>query len=82
MNRVFALQTLSHESQHLAGIQDEAAAECKGMQRLAWFARQFGATPDQALQMAGDYFRDFYEVKRPGTAYYLPTCPNPAGATG
>jgi hypothetical protein len=64
-NRVFALQTLSHESQHLAGIQDEATAE------------RFGATADQALQMAGDYYRDFYLVERPGTTYYLPTCPDP-----
>jgi hypothetical protein len=27
--------------------------------------------------MAGDYFPDFYLVKRPGTPYFLPTCPNP-----
>lgn len=78
-NRVFALQSISHESQHLTGIQDEATAECNGMQRLPWFAQHFGATREQGRQMAGDYFRDFYELKRPGTPYYLPSCPNPAG---
>ena len=78
-NRVFALQSISHESQHLMGIQDEATAECNGMQRLPWFAQGFGATQEQGRQMAGDYFHDFYELKRPGTPYYLPTCPNPAG---
>jgi hypothetical protein len=78
-NRVFALQTISHESQHLAGTRDEATAECNGMQDLPWFAQRFGATVSQSLQMAGDYYRDFYEVKRPGTPYYLPGCPNPAG---
>ena len=78
MNRVFAVQTISHESQHLAGIRDEATAECNGMQHLAWFAQQFGASPDQARQMAHDYFHDFYEIRRPGTPYYLPTCPDPA----
>jgi hypothetical protein len=78
MNRVFALQTISHESQHLAGIRDEATAECNGMQQLAWFAQRFGATLQQARQMAGDYFRDFYEVERPGTPYYLPSCPDPS----
>lgn len=77
-NRIFALQTIAHESQHLAGIHDEATAECNGMQRFAWFAQRFGATAAQARQMAGDYFRDFYSVKRPGTPYYLPDCPNPA----
>jgi hypothetical protein len=78
MNRVFALQTIAHESQHLAGIRDEATAECNGMQKLAWFAQRFGATPQQARQMAGDYFRDFYEVERPGTSYYLAACPDPS----
>jgi len=66
MNRVFALQTISHESQHLSGIRDEATAECNGMQQLAWFARHFGATAEQARQMAGDYYRDLYQVERPG----------------
>lgn len=78
-NRVFALQTIAHESQHLTGIRDEAQAECDGMQALPWFARQFGATRAQARQMADDYYRDFYETKRPGTPYYLPTCPLPPG---
>jgi hypothetical protein len=78
MNHVFALQTISHESQHLAGIRDEATAECNGMQKLAWFAQQFGATPEQARRMAGDYFHDFYEVERPGTPYYMPSCPDPS----
>jgi hypothetical protein len=78
-NRVFALQAISHESQHLAGVQDEATAECNGMQKLGWFAQGFGATADQGRQMAYDYYTSFYIVKRPGTPYYLPGCPNPAG---
>ena len=77
-NRIFALQTISHESQHLAGTRDEAAAECNGMQMFAWFAQRFGATADQAREMAGDYFRDFYSVKRPGTPYYQSDCPDPS----
>jgi hypothetical protein len=79
-NRVFALQTISHESQHLAGIQDEARAECNGIQNVGWFAQRFGATYEQGRQMATDYFHDFYLLKRPGTPYYLPTCPDPAGS--
>ena len=79
MKRVFALQTISHEAQHLAGIRDEATAECSGLQNLAWFAEQFGSTADQARQMASDYYHDFYETRRPGTPYYLPTCPDPTG---
>lgn len=77
LQRLIALQTLSHESQHLAGIQDEATAECNGLQHLAWFAEQLGSTADQARQMAFDYYHDYYEVRRPGTPYYLPACPDP-----
>ena len=76
-NRVFALQTISHESQHLSGIRDEATAECNGMLKLGWFAQQFGATAAQGRQMAEDYYTTFYRVKRPGTAYYSATCPDP-----
>lgn len=76
-NRLFALQTISHESQHLTGIRDEAIAECNGMQKLPWFAQQFGATLVQGRRMAEDYYTSFYEVKRPGTPYYLPDCPDP-----
>ena len=49
------------------------------MQKLAWFAQRFGATVAQSLKMAGDYYRDVYEAKRPGTPYFLPTCPDPSG---
>lgn len=76
-NRVFALQTISHEAQHLSGVRDEAVAECSGMQRLGWFAQQFGATAAQGRTMAEDYYTTFYALKRPGTMYYLPGCPNP-----
>jgi hypothetical protein len=77
-NRVFALQTISHESQHLAGIEDEAIAECNGMLALRSVAERFGATPADGVQMARDYYHDVYLAKRPGTPYYLATCPDPA----
>ncbi len=47
------------------------------MQKLSWFARQFGADAAQARQVADDYFTNSYETKRPGTPYYDPTCPKP-----
>ncbi|HKP18202.1 MAG TPA: hypothetical protein VJT84_06965 [Gaiellaceae bacterium] len=75
--RVVALQTLAHESQHLAGIRDEGLAECNGMQTLAWFAERFGATHAQGVRMARDYYRDDYLTLRPGTPYYLADCPEP-----
>jgi hypothetical protein len=79
MVRVFALQTLAHESIHLSGIADEGQAECQGMQQLRFVAQRFGASAEQAQQIALDYYRDFYLVRRPGTPYFLPGCPSPAG---
>lgn len=75
--RVFALQTLAHESQHLAGIEDEAQAECNGMQTLSWFAERFRATHAEGVQMARDYYDDVYLTRRRGTPYYSASCPEP-----
>jgi hypothetical protein len=77
--RVLALQTISHESQHLSGIRDEATAECNGLQKLAWFAEQLGASPEQGRVMARDYYRDVYLGIRRGTPYFRSDCPDPGG---
>ena len=37
-----AIDVLTHESFHLAGYADEAAAECHSLQTMAWTAQQFG----------------------------------------
>jgi hypothetical protein len=40
-----ALHVLAHESSHLAGVRDEAAADCFGLQRTALVAQELGADP-------------------------------------
>ena len=42
-----ALSTLAHESFHLAGVRDEAAAECYAIQTADFVAEHLGATPAQ-----------------------------------
>jgi len=42
------LHVLAHETYHLAGIHDESAAECYGLQGLPFFARRLGATKAEA----------------------------------
>lgn len=42
-----AVEVLAHESYHLAGIADEAQAECDALQTMGWVAEQFHATPQQ-----------------------------------
>jgi len=47
-----ALHVLAHESSHLAGVRDEAAADCYGLQRTAFVAESLGADPAEAARLA------------------------------
>jgi hypothetical protein len=47
-----ALHVLAHESSHLAGVRDEAAADCYGLQRTAFVAESLGADPAGARRLA------------------------------
>ena len=47
-----ALHVLAHESSHLAGVRDEAAADCFGLQRTAFVAQSLGADPVEAEGLA------------------------------
>ena len=47
-----ALSTLAHEAYHLAGVRDEAAAECYGIQTAGFVAEQLGAATAQGRLVA------------------------------
>ena len=47
-----AIDVLTHESFHLAGYADEAAAECHSLQTMAWTAQQLGVAPEVAQRLA------------------------------
>ena len=47
-----AVDTLTHESFHLRGIQDEGVTECSSLQTMAWTAQRLGATREQARGLA------------------------------
>ena len=49
---VRAVHVLAHESFHLAGVRNEAAADCYGLQRVAWVAHRLGADPKEARAVA------------------------------
>jgi hypothetical protein len=49
---LFAVHVLSHEAWHLAGVRDEATAECYAYQTDAAVAEEFGATPSVARRVA------------------------------
>ena len=47
-----ALLTLSHESMHLRGWRDEAAAQCYGIQELAYTVERLGGTASEGKAVA------------------------------
>ncbi len=53
-----ALHVLSHESWHLAGIVDEAKADCYAFQRVELAALRLGATPVDAEALARRAYED------------------------
>ena len=67
-----ALQTLAHESWHLAGERDEAVTECNALQTTAWVAERLGATAAEGQAAA----RKVYELLYPRmpSEYQTPDC--------
>jgi hypothetical protein len=48
-----AVEALAHEAYHLAGVQDEAATQCYGLQAMRFVAARLGVSDD----LAGAYVR-------------------------
>jgi hypothetical protein len=72
---MFALQTVSHESYHLLGFENEATAECYGMQSLWYVARRLGASVQESEAFAALYWRS-YPARRtsPHPEYWSAEC--------
>jgi hypothetical protein len=68
----WAASALAHESYHLRGVRNEAAAECYGLQSTAFAARRLHAPPAYAERLA-DY--TFWNVRPPvDYGYFSPEC--------
>jgi hypothetical protein len=59
-DQVVAVHVLTHEAMHLAGLVDEAAAECAAVQRDAHTARLLGAAAEDAAALAAAYWEQVY----------------------
>jgi hypothetical protein len=57
---VHALETLAHESWHLAGHVNEATTECYALQTIAFVAERLGASHEQGEQLARAAFVGLY----------------------
>jgi hypothetical protein len=72
IEQIVAVQVLTHESYHLAGITSEAETECKALQRVDDVAGWLGASPDQSRSLAERYYDEIYP--RMPTAYRSREC--------
>jgi len=69
-----ALHVLTHESMHLAGVVDEAPADCLGVQLDALVATRLGAAAPFARALAREYWRSYYPSQ--DRSYRSPECRN------
>jgi len=69
---LLAVHVLAHESMHLAGVIEEAPADCLGAQVGALVARMLGASSRFARGTALEYWRDYYRSQDP--RYRSPDC--------
>jgi hypothetical protein len=70
----WSLNTLAHESYHLAGVRNEAETECYALQAIDFAARRLGAAPEQARAVADLALRQLPQRMPPG--YRSPECRN------
>ena len=58
--KLVAVHVIAHETMHLAGLVDEASADCLALQVDAFVAMRLGAGPTFARSLAGEYWRLYY----------------------
>ncbi len=60
VGELVAVHTVTHEAAHLAGVRDEAGAECAAIQRDAAVMVALGATRIEAAREVGEYLTVVY----------------------
>ncbi len=73
LDEVTAVHVLSHEAQHLAGIKNEAIAECRAMMQDSAVAERLGATPAEASALQTTYITKVYPLQ--SSDYKTQDCP-------
>lgn len=71
-SKLLAVHVLGHESVHLAGVVDEAEADCLGAQVDAFVAATLGADARLARSLAREYWAYYYPSQ--DRRYRSPEC--------
>lgn len=64
-SRLVAVHVIGHETMHLAGVVDEATADCLAVQVDAYVAMRLGAGATFARSLAREYWRLYYPEQDP-----------------
>jgi hypothetical protein len=72
--RIDALMTVAHESMHVVGIGNEAAAECLALQTLTPLAAMFGAKTAFAYEIGRDYLPLYALEQQQAPDYWSADC--------
>jgi hypothetical protein len=67
-----AVDVITHESFHLAGILDEAETECRSLHAMGRSAERLGATPAEGRALALHHFQTSYQLMP--ARYRTPPC--------
>jgi hypothetical protein len=73
-HEILALHTLAHETWHVRGISDEAAADCYALQSVSTVARTLGTDPVDAQALSTYYAAHFDAIRRPPPNYRSSDC--------
>jgi hypothetical protein len=74
LRTIDSIETLAHESQHIYGVVDEAAAECFGLQFLTVAANRLGAPAAFAYEIGRDYLPIYAAARTAAPAYWSADC--------
>jgi hypothetical protein len=64
-SRLVAVHVIGHETMHLAGVVDEASADCLAVQVDAYVAMRLGAGATFGRSLAREYWRLYYPEQDP-----------------
>jgi hypothetical protein len=68
------LHVISHESYHVAGVTNEAAADCYALQAFGWVARRLGASRPFSRSLLRYYWAHYAPIRQAPGSYWSDEC--------
>lgn len=69
-----AVDTLAHEAMHVAGVENEALAECFAMQLTQFTAEQLGRTGEEGFALGSEMWGGYVQYGQSNPEYFTADC--------